>query len=191
MIAPFLAALWVCYHTPSVWLSLPLLLLVGYSISTSLLWWWWILLQTLLGYLGCWFFYHILVRQQHPLRAVLKLPSLDAPFVMEVLTSIVAALCFALLYPERRSHGAPLLDYGILTATALLIAWYTVSHLARTLWFSASSHYALDKLLLEVTGWGAVADALYETQSLEGRLILVVLLAIRLVVWVIQFVMWE
>jgi hypothetical protein len=191
MIAPLLAALWIGYHTPTVWVSFPLLLLVGYVLVD--LPWWSILLQTLLAYGSVTLLYHGWVRRRNLLRTILKLPALEAPLVIDLLSSMVAALCFGLMYQAHRTHGSPILHYGMLVSAALLLGWFGLSHLARTLWFNQldSAPWFWDQALMELTGWGVFVDCIVHSSTTEGRLILGALLGVRALSWVAHWFLFR
>jgi hypothetical protein len=181
MLGPFLAALWIGYHTPVLWIAFPLVTVASLSTPLS---WWAVLIQALLGY-------GVAVRKVRRWQTLLKISTVDAVWILNLITSVIAALVFGFLYSLRKSHDVPILHYGMLTATALLISWYAVCHLARAFWFAPLiAPWRKQQILVEVTGYLSILDTLYETPSMHGRVILAVGIGIRLFIMLVHSVVF-
>ena len=142
VLAAFLASVFIAYHAPTLFISLPLVFLALYGLIGTTPWWS-LLIQVLVGFgLVMGIIRGFLLNERW---RVLRLfassfndsRGFEASDVIDFFTALLAAAAFGFLYPlERpRDDSIPIVEYGAMIALILVFTWLTITYMAKLFWF--------------------------------------------------------
>jgi hypothetical protein len=194
VLGSFLASVWIAYHAPTLFISIPLIFLTLYGLLNTTPWWS-LLIQVLVGFgfamgiIRGW----LLNERWRVLRPFSSSfndsRGFEAADVIDFFTALLSAAAFGFLYPLQRplDDSIPIVEYGAMIALILVFMWLVISYLAKLFWFRYRNYEpGMLYLLVEFSAIVLCFDLLVFGAKAPSRIGAGVLLGVRYSVLIIQ-----